>query len=234
MDNPLEARSPRSPPPNSTTKLLARSLRSQPRSCSLWAALAQEELYRHVGLRDGAAAKLFLATIRAGSSGGFRVHSFRLLVTEVAGHPLRSWLQKPVRLSQVKELLKISPKLRGLRIVGETEDPVFNLSVLSALIAEGLEDLTFTLCDFMPSPSASPLFSSRLRRLTLFLLTDPADLAPILAWADLPQLEALIIVNGFLPLTSEDTNALEKALLRYSARLKSFPLSFGPATKGGT
>ncbi|ORY92590.1 hypothetical protein BCR35DRAFT_298052 [Leucosporidium creatinivorum] len=249
MDNPPEARSSPSPPaqlddkasrplPSLPTEILQRiiqltlprlsfntfrerydTLLNLCRVNKLWAAPAQEELYRHVGLTGKQMGKRLIESQRSSALSPLPIKSLRALVGE---DPPEAY----TTFSQLERLVPASPKLAVLQIVAELDSenaPAVDLGSLSAL-AEGLEELAIDYCRFSPSPSQSPLLGKNLRRLTLSIL-DAGGYASLLASADLPQLDTLII-QTLGTLDPEGDKALEKALFRYAPRLRSFTLYF--------
>ncbi|ORY92578.1 hypothetical protein BCR35DRAFT_298035 [Leucosporidium creatinivorum] len=257
MDNPLEARSPPSPPPAQLDDEALRPLPSLPteimqriiqlslprlsfktfrerfntllnlcRVNKLWAALAQEELYRHVGIGSKATAESFITATRAANDAGRRqTRSLRLLLPDLDAFEEGSTLQR-AEMQQVETLLAMLPMLRMLCVVAEEQPhPVLDLGALSAL-APNLEDLIIDYFDFDPSPSQSPLLGAHLRRLTLSFVRGPAEIASVLASADLPLLQTLILSFSHGDSNPGEVEALEAVLLRYGTRLKAFALSF--------
>ncbi|ORY92532.1 hypothetical protein BCR35DRAFT_327658 [Leucosporidium creatinivorum] len=259
MDDPLVARSPRSPPPklddeaplplpSLPTEILQRiiqlalprlSFNTIPERCDLlltlcrvnklWAALAQEELYRHVRIKEDRAADALLATQHAQPAGGHRIHSVRFLLPSLDGDKSES---NRLEVSQVESMLRALPELKKLYIVGEgISEPFIELGTLFPLL-QGIQDLTIDYCTFVPSSlsftfnPSSCLSLGRLRRLTLSFFDNPTDTTFLLSSAELPQLEELaILALGFLD-NPEDMEALEAVLLHLGPQLKAFTICF--------
>jgi hypothetical protein len=98
----------------------------------LWAALAQEELWRHVGLRGSKAADLFLKQKAAVDAGRSRSRSLRLL-TGTRGFNRTERLQ----VEEIADLLGAMAGVSVLQIVADTS-PVLVLDLgLLRVLAEG-------------------------------------------------------------------------------------------------
>ncbi|ORY92498.1 hypothetical protein BCR35DRAFT_297934 [Leucosporidium creatinivorum] len=191
----------------------------------LWASLAREELWRHLGLIDRQTAQILLSVLPIAEAGGPTIRSLRLLFSS------DDWEAHRLQSSQAEALMAASPRLRVLHIV-TAQEPHASLDweSLSAVLRD-LEDLTLDFTTLILRPPESILPGPRLRRLTLAFPPEPTFVATLLSSVDFPNLNALVVLIGREFRCAEDLVTLGKVLVDYSARLKAFTFAFASAAR---
>ncbi|ORY92549.1 hypothetical protein BCR35DRAFT_298002 [Leucosporidium creatinivorum] len=243
MDNSLEARSPPSPPaqlddeapqplPSLPNEILQRIIQfALPRLSfktfrerysvlltlcrvnKLWEALAQKELWRHVGLDGGDQAQQISRHLLKTGERGQAVRSLRIMFDTGS----------QVTTSSLRELVWRCSKLQALQFIStlyaSTQVDISQLAVDTP----DIQDLALEYCSIILASPSGAISLHHVRRLYLSSLHRPnSSVGALLLALEAPSLDTLFILDME---SSPDSKDLENAVCKFAPRLRTFGLT---------